>query len=144
MRKLITAFVVVSLLAGSGIFTAYAAKESQETSSTKESVGWTVTRLVVGTGVDNREPQGVAESFAASTEKIICFLDAKNIAEDTTVTFVWIFGAKEILKTDLPLKKGPQWRTRANKKINGQKGDWKIEIRDAAGKVVKEVQFKVE
>jgi hypothetical protein len=144
MKKLMTAFVVVSLFAGSALFTAYGQKESQQTSPTKENAGWTIARLVVGTGVDNREPQGVAETFPASTEKIICFLDAKNIAEDTTVTFVWMFSGKEILKTDLPLKKGPQWRTRADKKINGQKGDWKIEIRDAAGKVVKDVQFKVE
>ncbi|MRR16922.1 MAG: DUF2914 domain-containing protein [Deltaproteobacteria bacterium] len=144
MRRLVAALMVVSLLAGSVIFTAYAEKESRETSSNKENVGWTAARLVVGTGVDNREPQGVAESFPASTEKVICFLDAKNIAEDTTVTFVWMLGTKEILKTDLPLKKGPQWRTRADKKINGQKGDWKIEVRDAAGKVVKDVQFKVE
>lgn len=144
MKTRVAAFMVISLLAGGILFTAYGQKESQQTLSAKQSMGWTVARLVVGTGVDNREPQGVAETFPASTRKIICFLDAKNVAEDTKVTFVWMFQGKEALKTDLLLKKGPQWRTRADKKINGQKGDWKVEIRDSAGNVLKDVQFKVE
>jgi hypothetical protein len=110
----------------------------------KESAEFTIARLVVGTGVENTEPAGVAETFPASTEKVTCFLEATNIAKDSEVTFVWFYGEKEMLKTTLPLKMGPRWRTYANKNLMGLKGDWKVEIRDPGGNVLKDVKFKVE
>jgi hypothetical protein len=35
-------------------------------------------------------------------------------------------------------------RTYANKNLMGLKGDWKVEIRDPGGNVLKDVKFKVE
>ena len=111
---------------------------------TKEGASLTIARLVVGTGVENSEPAGAAETFPASTEKVYCFLEATNIAKDTEVSFVWSYGDKEMLKTILPLKAGPKWRTYANKNLKGLKGDWKVEIKDSEGKVLKDIKFKVE
>ncbi|MDO9351579.1 MAG: DUF2914 domain-containing protein, partial [Deltaproteobacteria bacterium] len=109
-----------------------------------EQAGMVVARLVVGTGVDNREPMGVSETFPATTEKVYCFLEATNLSADTEVSFVWIYGEKEMLKTTLPVKMGPRWRTYAHKNLRGLKGDWKVEIKDANGNLIKDVQFKVE
>jgi hypothetical protein len=105
---------------------------------------FTIARLVVGTGVENKEPVGVAETFPSTTEKVYCFLEATEISKDTEVSFVWFLGDKEMLKTNLPLTMGPKWRTFANKNVGGMKGDWKVEIRDSGGNLVKEVKFKVE
>jgi len=105
---------------------------------------FTIARLVVGTGVENREPVGVAETFPATTEKVYCFLEATEISKDTEVSFVWFHGEKEMSKTNLPLQTGPKWRTFANKTVAGMKGDWKVEIRDVNGNLVKDVKFKVE
>ena len=105
---------------------------------------FTIARLVIGTGVENREPVGVAETFPATTEKVYCFLEATEILKDTEVSFVWFHGEKEMLKTNLPLQTGPKWRTFADKNIGGMKGDWKVEVRDAKGNMVKDVKFKVE
>ena len=110
----------------------------------KEGTSLTIARLVVGTGVENSEPAGAAETFPASTGQVYCFLEATNIPKDTEVSFVWSYGDKEMLKTTLPLKAGPKWRTYANKNLRGLKGDWKVEIKDSEGKVLKEVKFKVE
>ena len=109
-----------------------------------EEMGITVARLVVGTGVENKEPVGVGDTFPASTEKVYCFLEAANIPEDMEVTFIWSHGEKEMLKTPLPLKMGPRWRTYADKNLYGLKGDWKVEIKDAKGNLIKDVKFKVE
>jgi hypothetical protein len=49
-----------------------------------------------------------------------------------------------MLKTNVPLKTGPRWRTYAYKNLRELKGDWKVEIRDPEGKVLKDVKFKVE
>jgi hypothetical protein len=110
----------------------------------KETAPFAVKRLVIGTGVESLEPVGVAETFPASTEKVSCFLEATDIAKDTEVTFAWFNGDKELSKFSTPLKAGPRWRTHAEKNLRGLKGDWKVEIRDADGKVVKDVKFKVE
>jgi len=101
-------------------------------------------RAVVGTGVDNLEPVGAAGTFPAATEKVFCFIEANNIPKDMELSFVWSLGGKEVRKINLPVKAGPKWRTWAHKNVAGQKGDWKVEIKDGEGKVLKEVKFKVE
>ena len=110
----------------------------------KEGASFTIVRFVLGTGVENSEPVGAAETFPSSTEKVYCFLEATNIAKDTEVSFVWSYGGKQMIKTTLPLKAGPKWRTYANKNLRGLKGDWKVEIKDSEGKVLKDIKFRVE
>ena len=119
-------------------------QEKAEQNGPKEAAGFTISGAVVGTGVENKEPVGVAETFPGTTEKVYCFLDATDISKDTDVSFVWFHGQGEKLKTTLPLKEGKRWRTRADKNLGGLKGDWKVEIRDAGGKLLREVKFKVE
>jgi len=117
-------------------------QEKPKAESAPKEMG--IARAVVGTGVEKMEPVGVAETFPAATEKVFCFLEVNNIPKDMEVSFVWSQGGKEMRKISLPLKAGPKWRTWAHKNVAGQKGDWKVEIKDAEGKVLKEVKFKVE
>ena len=105
---------------------------------------FTIARLVIGTGVEDKEPVGVAETFPEATERVYCFLEATDIAKDTEVSFVWWHGDKEMHKITLPLQMGSRWRTFAYKTIEGMKGDWKVEIRDSGGNLVQEVTFKLE
>ena len=105
---------------------------------------FTIARLVIGTGVEDKEPVGVAEIFPEATERVYCFLEATEIAKDTEVSFVWWHGDQELHKITLPLQTGPRWRTFAYKTIGGMKGDWKVEVRDSGGNLVNEVTFKVE
>ena len=122
----------------------YAQEKAKPEGAPKEGAPFAVKRLVIGTGVENGEPAGVAETFPASTEKVYCFLEATDIAKDTEVSFVWFNGEKELSKFSVPIKEGSRWRTYAYKNLRETKGDWKVEIRDAEGKVVKDVKFKVE
>jgi len=126
------------------ILPVYAQEKAKEEGAPKESTPFAVKRLVIGTGVENGEPAGVAETFPASTEKVYCFLEATDIAKDTEVSFVWFSGENEMSKFSVPLKEGPRWRTYAYKNLREIKGGWKVEIRDSEGKVVKDVKFKVE
>jgi hypothetical protein len=86
----------------------------------------------------------VAETFPASTERVYCFLEATDVGKDTEISFFWSYGGKEMFKTTLPLKAGAKWRPYANKNLRGLKGDWKVEIKDSDGKILKDVKFKVE
>jgi len=136
--------VVVAAVAILGISYAIGQEKAKEEAKPAEAAEFKVEQLVVGTGVENREPAGVAETFPAATEKVYCFLKAADIAKDTEVSFVWFQGEKELRAITLPLKQGPLWRTFSWKNIGGLKGDWKVELKDASGKVLKEVKFKVE
>lgn len=144
MRKRPTQFLVFLIsfaLVGPFVHPALGQEKPKVEAASEEMV---VARAVVGTGVENMEPVGVAEIFPAATEKVFCFIEAKNIPKDTEVSFIWSQGGKEMRKINLPVKAGPRWRTWAHKNVAGQKGEWKVEIKDAEGKLLKEIKFKVE
>ena len=137
--------LVLVVIAAWGItLPVYGQEKAKPEGAPKETAPFMIKRLVIGTEVENNEPVGVAETFPASTEKVYCFLEAGDIAKDTEATFVWFHGDKELSKFSVPLKTGPRWRTYAYKNLRELKGDWKVEIRDADGKVVQDVKFKVE
>ena len=145
MRKhgtVMMAMVVAILVVWGVVLSAFG--QAKPEGATKEAAALTIARAVVGTGVENSEPVGAAETFPASTEKVYCFIEATNIPEDTEVTFVWSQAGKELSTFNLPLKMGSRWRTYAYKNIYGMKGDWKVEIKDADGKLLKDITFKVE
>ena len=139
---IMTAVVIVILGAGTLVLSAFGQAKTEGTP--KEVAALAIARGVIGTGVENNEPVGAAQTFPVSTEKVYCFIEATNIPKDLDVTFVWSLGGKEQFKIALPLKMGPRWRTYALKNLHGMKGDWKVEIKDADGKLLKDVAFKVE
>ncbi len=119
----------------------------EETTQEKESVqaaSFTIARMVLCENVENHEPVGVAEVFPVDTPKAYAYLEAVDIAEDTTVSFVWHYEENQVAKVDLTLRKGSRWRTYASKNIATLKGDWKVELRDAGGNVLKAIAFRVE
>jgi hypothetical protein len=136
--------VVLATMALFGMTLVAYGQEKVEQKGTKEAAPFTISRSVVGTGVENNEPVGAAETFPGTTEKVYCFLEGADIAKDTEVSFAWFHGQDELLKTALLLKEGKRWRTCADKNLRGLKGDWKVEIKDAEGNLLKEIKFKVE
>ena len=144
-REALILILVLTLAAAWGMIPqAYGQDRAKPEATQKETARLNIARAVIGTGVEKSEPVGVAETFPASTEQVYCFVEAKEIGQDVEIAVVWLYGSKEMLKTVLPLKRGPRWRTYASKNLRGLKGDWKAEIRDAGGNVLSEAKFKVE
>jgi hypothetical protein len=137
-------FLMVTLFWGGITCLALGQEKAKSATPAKAEGALQIVRAVVGTGVENREPVGVAETFPASTEKVYLFLEAANISKDMDVSIYWFQGKNEMSKITLPLKQGAKWRTNAFKNLRGLKGDWKIEVRDGEGGLLKEVNFKVE
>jgi hypothetical protein len=117
---------------------------AKEMMPAKEKGEFAIARAVVGTGVENREPVGAAETFPGSTEKVYCFIEATNIPRDMELTTVWSMGDKDMRKINASVKAGAKWRTWVEKNVSRMKGDWKVEIKDTDGKTLKEMKFKVE
>ncbi len=136
--------LVAAFVACAGMTPLWGQEKAKKENPPKEGSGLTISRAVLGTGVENREPAGVAAVFPAATEKVYCFLEAANIPKDMEISLVWFHGQKEKRKMSLPLKAGSRWRTFAHKNLGGLKGDWKVEIKDAEGNLLKDLAFKTE
>jgi len=143
LKALLILFVAAFFVNG-GILPVFGQEKAKTEGAPKEGTGFTIVRAVLGTGVENREPAGVAAVFPATTEKVYCFLEAANIPKDMEISLTWFYGQKEMRKISLPLKAGSRWRTFAHKNLGGLKGDWKVEIKDAEGKLLKDLPFRTE
>ena len=106
--------------------------------------GFIIERMVISGKIVDLEPIAIGEVFSAVTEKVYCFLETRDIDEDTLVSLVWYFENKEMTRVSLPLTKGPRWRTYSSKKLGGLKGDWKVELQDSSGIVHNSVTFQVQ
>jgi hypothetical protein len=106
--------------------------------------GFIIERMVISGKIVDLEPIAAGEVFSAVTEKVYCFLETRDIDEDTSVSLVWYFENKEMSRVSLPLTKGPRWRTYSSKKLGGLKGDWKVELQDSSGIVHNSVTFQVQ
>ncbi|MFC1524543.1 DUF2914 domain-containing protein [Thermodesulfobacteriota bacterium] len=110
----------------------------------RDGTSFTVARMVVCEGIENREPVGVQETFPLSISSVYCFLEAKDIDADTEVRFVWSHEGIQRAIVPLQLRKGMRWRTYSSKKLGNWKGNWTVELQDAEGTAIKTVQFTVE
>lgn len=106
--------------------------------------GFIIERMVISGKIVDLEPIAIGEVFSAVTEKVYCFLETRDIDEDTLVSLVWYFENKEMTRVSLPLTKGPRWRTYSSKKLGGLKGAWKVELQDSSGIVHNSVTFQVQ
>lgn len=104
----------------------------------------TISRMEIAGSIENRQPAAIAASFPATQDKVYCYLELKDIAKDSTITYAWTFGQNETDKVTQPVRKASRWRTWGNKSIAGRKGDWKVDVLDETGAVLKSAAFKVE
>lgn len=109
-----------------------------------EEAGFTIARMVTAEDVVDREPVGEATTFPASIGTVYCFLEARDIAQDTEVAFVWYYDGQEVALVTLLLKEGARWRTYSSKLIAGRTGQWTVALKDANGETLETVSFTVE
>lgn len=127
----ITALLVVLSVIGYG----------QGEEATVESTLMVETQLC--TGIEERMPTGVAESFSANVEKVYLWCQVTGAADTTVVEHVWSYEGKEMAAVELPVKSAA-WRTWSYKTILPEwTGNWEVKVLDAAGDVLKAVSFSV-
>ncbi len=148
MKKL-TVFVLVvclTMLAGAALAQQQAPATAAPAvkAAPAPAAGLMIARMEIASSVENREPVGIAATFPATQEKVYCFLEFQNVPAETAVTVVWTLGPNEMGKVPLTIKPFSKFRTWANKTIGGMKGDWKVDVVDASGTVLKSAAFKIE
>ena len=147
MKRLGTIMVGFAMLALFGLSFAQTPeppKTTEPVTSATPAATLKVEKIACGIGVAERELQGQDTVFAESTEKVYCWSLVMGGSEGTTVSHVWYHGDKEIARVQLPANY-PRSRIWSYKSMySGWKGDWKVEVVDAANQVLRTVTFKIQ
>lgn len=110
-----------------------------------EDPGLKITEMAVTTKIVRGNPiDSVHRISSASVKALYCF--TRIIAaddEETTVKHVWYRDNVKVGEYELPVK-GKRWRTFSRKTIEkGWSGDWKVEVLDSEGNLLKKVEFRM-
>lgn len=98
--------------------------------------------LSVGTGIENRELVGAAETFQLAAGKLYCLSKISNAA-GSEVEHVWYKGDTEMARVKLSVGGSP-WRTYSSKNLGEDgAGDWRCEVVHN-GNVIQAARFTVQ
>ena len=128
-RHLVVAAVAWSL-AGAPVL---AQDGSTATAAPDASVQALSAEVEIGSGIENLQPTGVAETYPAEVEFLVGWSRVKGAEEPTRITHVWTLNGEEVATVTLDVKSS-NFRTYSRKTIAGQTGTWTLTVRDAAGR----------
>jgi len=98
------------------------------------------TRVVVGTGVENREPVGASATFPASAGELVCFSEVAGAGGQTEITHVWSQDGVERLRVNLAVR-ADRWRTWSRKRVSP--GAWTVKVLGPQGQELGTASFTV-
>jgi len=95
-----------------------------------------VVKMAFGTGIENHTITGVDTSFAADCGRLYFWTVTAGPMRTDTIFHTWYRNGHEIQKTAIEVQ-GSFYRSHTYKTVNARlAGSWKVEVSDAAGKVL--------
>ncbi len=147
--KRIGAIVALSLLAGGGLAaqdTTKAAPAAPAAAPAQPaSASVSVDEAAVAKNVVDRVPQDTGSVFPVDVGQLVFWTKVSGApaGAETTIHHVWFHGDTQVGDVELHVGGSP-WRTWSRKTVPADwTGAWHVEVRDAAGTVVKRVDFTV-
>ena len=125
-------FLIGCILSLAAVFPAFA-----------DDDGIRITEIVITSKIVKGKPIDSIKRLSSSTDKnLYCFIRTLAPAgTETKVTHVWYNGTEKAGQFELPVK-GVKWRTYSKKLIpKGLAGDWRVEVLDSSGTLLKSVKF---
>lgn len=97
------------------------------------------TKIVKGNPIDS-----VRRISSTSVKALYCFTRLSATKdEDTTIKHVWYKNDEVVGEYELPVK-GQHWRTYSRKQVEkSAAGDWRVEVLDSEGNLLKTVKFRM-
>ena len=89
------------------------------------------------------KPAMTSSCISPEKVEVYGFLDARDIAADTLITFLWLYEGAEAARLELTLKKGSRWRTYTSKRLGKRRGNWEVQLLDASGNILDSMKFTV-
>jgi hypothetical protein len=127
-----TRFLLTCIFCLSGAFSAFAEVESI-----------TITELVITSKIVKGKPVDSIKRLSSSSDKnLYCFTRLESPAGvDGSIKHLWYKGDDKVAEYTLPVK-GQKWRTYSKKRIpKGLAGEWRVDVVDDSGKLLKTVKF---
>lgn len=101
-----------------------------------------VTDAVVAKSVVDRQPQDTGSTFTPDVGQVVCWTKVSGAA-GASIHHVWFHGDTQVGDVELQVGGSP-WRTWSKKTVPADwTGAWHVEVRDAAGTVLKRLDFTV-
>lgn len=116
-----------------------AAAPAKQEAAPAEAVSVTLDSAVLATGVENKNAVGEATTFTDSG-RVFCWTKVGTVSAATSIKHVWYFGEEKKFEIDLSVPSSG-YRTYSSKTV--WPGSWKVEVTDAAGTVLKTLEFTV-
>jgi hypothetical protein len=139
--KRIGAMLVLALLAARGV-AAQDTTQAPAPAAAAPAAQVTVDEAVVARTVVDRQPQDTGSTFTPDVGQLICWSKLTGAA-GTSIHHVWFHGDTQVGDVELQVGGSP-WRTWSRKTVPPDwTGAWHVEIRDAAGTVLKRLDFTV-
>ena len=132
--------LTVALVLGAGLAGSLAAQEMNAAAPAVQSA--VTVEAVLARSVVDRAPQDTGVAFPAEVGELVLWTRVTGGAGQT-LNHVWFYGDTEVANVPLTIGGSP-WRTWSRKTIPVEAtGAWRVEIRDAAGTVLKQLDFTV-
>ncbi|HEY5975604.1 MAG TPA: DUF2914 domain-containing protein [Geobacteraceae bacterium] len=104
-----------------------------------------ITELAVTTRIAKGNPiDSVHRISSAAVTSLYCFTRTEGSDDtDTFISHVWYRGEEKVGEYKLPVR-GKKWRTFSKKGVErGWAGDWRVEVLDSEGQLLKTVRFRM-
>jgi hypothetical protein len=142
----IAPIIALTLLAGGGLAaqdtTKAAAPAPAPAPAAAPATAVEVTEAVVAKTVVDRQPQDTGSTFPVDVGQVVCWTKVSG-AGGTSLHHVWFHGDTQVGDVELQVGGSP-WRTWSKKSVPADwTGAWHVEVRDAAGAVLKRLDFTV-
>jgi len=101
-----------------------------------------VVEAVVARSILDRQPQDTGAVFPADVAQLICWTKLEG-AGGASIHHVWFHGDTQVGDVELQVGGSP-WRTWSRKTVPAEwTGAWHVEVKDAAGAMLKRIDFTV-
>ncbi len=109
-----------------------------------EAPGLRVDEMVFCAGVSSRTPVAPADTFPSDIFSVYCFTRIVGAGDTTRVVHRWYHGDENLASIELPVK-SPLWRTWSSKRMaSGLRGEWKVDVTELDGTVIRSGSFHLE
>lgn len=107
------------------------------------AINMEVVEMEICTAVQDRLPVGVDTVFLKTVEQLYCYTKISGGSEPSKIWHVWYYNDQEMARIELSVK-AEMWRTWSSKKIAEEWiGDWRVDVVNEAGIVLKSKAFKI-